>query len=109
MDSSQVFLAKSILQILIHAIDLENMFHGGKTFIWLLSERLPAGLANYAGRLLARRQLMWQIQCRDEETTRSGSVMRIYNLLLQQQEDEIDRFTETQLIRWRLFKQPITP
>ena len=33
MDSSQVFLAKSILQILIHAIDLENLFHGGKTFI----------------------------------------------------------------------------
>ena len=33
MDSSQVFLAKSILQALIYNIDLENLFHGEKAFI----------------------------------------------------------------------------
>ena len=49
------------------------------------------GLANYAVCLLARQQLLQQIQLREEETMRSGSVMRIYNPLSQQQEDKIDR------------------
>ena len=32
MDSSQVFLAKLILQAFIKGIDLENSFHGEKVF-----------------------------------------------------------------------------
>ena len=36
MDSSEVFLAKPILQALIHDIDLENTFHGEKAFIKVL-------------------------------------------------------------------------
>ena len=48
MDSAQVFLAKSILQVLIHDINLENLFHGEKAFIRFVWERLPTGLANYA-------------------------------------------------------------
>ena len=32
MDSSQVFLAKSVLQAFIKDIDLENSFHGEKVF-----------------------------------------------------------------------------
>ena len=42
MESSQVLLAKSILQALIHDIDLENLFHGEKAFIRFVWERLPA-------------------------------------------------------------------
>ena len=58
-------------------------------------EIFPKNLANYAVRLLAREQLLWRIQCREEETTRSGLVMRIYNLLSQQEEGRIDeRFAE---------------
>ena len=83
MDSSQVFLAKSILQALIYNIDLENLFHGEKAFIKFVWDRLLAGLANYAVCLLARQQLLQQIQLREEETMRSGSVMRIYNPLSQ--------------------------
>ena len=86
-----MFLEKSILQAQIHDIDLENSFHGGKAFIIILWERLPTGLGNYVVRPLARQQLLWQIQRHEEETTRFGSVMRIYNPLLQQEEDEIDR------------------
>ena len=56
---------------------------------------LPEELANYAVRLLARLQLLWRIQRREEETTRSGSVMLIYNPFSQQEEDRIDeRFAE---------------
>ena len=91
MDSSQVFLAKSVLQALIHNIYLENLFHGEKTFIKFVWDRLLEGLANYAVCLLARQQLLQQIQLREEETMRCGSVMRIYNPLSQQQEDKIDR------------------
>ena len=64
MDSSQVFLAKSILRELIHDIDLDSPFHGEKAFAKFVWEKLLAGLANYAARLLARQQLLWQIQCR---------------------------------------------
>ena len=96
MNSSQVFLANSILRELIHDIDLENPFHGEKAFIRFVWERLPTGLPNYVLRLLARQQLLWRIQRHDEETTRFGLVMRIYNPLSQQQEDEIyRRFAET--------------
>ena len=56
MNSSQVFLAKSILQALIKYIDLENPFHGEKVqFVW---ENSPEGLANYVGRLLMHQQLL---------------------------------------------------
>ena len=55
MGSSQVFLANSILQALIHDIDLENLFHGEKE-IRLVWERLPAGLAKHAERLLPCQQ-----------------------------------------------------
>ena len=96
MNSSQVFLANSILRELIHDIDLENPFHGEKAFIRFVWERLPTGLPNYVLRLLARQQLLWRIQRHDEETTRFGLVMRIYNPLSQRQEDEIyRRFVET--------------
>ena len=96
MDSSQVFLAKSILRALIHDIDLENPFYGVKAFTRFMWEKLAAGLVNYAARLLARQQFLWRIQRREEETTRLGSAMRIYNPLSKQQEDEIDRrFGET--------------
>ena len=58
-------------------------------------DNLAKELANYAVRLLARQKLLWLIQRREEETTRSGSVMRIYNPLLQQEEDRTDeRFAE---------------
>ena len=58
-------------------------------------DNLAKELANYAVHLLARQKLLWLIQRREEETTRSGSVMRIYNPLLQQEEDRIDeRFAE---------------
>ena len=57
---------------------------------------ISAGLANYAVRLLARQQLLWQIQRCEEKTTRFGLVMRIYNPLSQQQENEIARrYAET--------------
>ena len=69
MDSSQVFLAKSILQALIKDTDLENPFHGEKVFVRFVWENLPEELANYAVRLLARQQLLWRIQSREEETT----------------------------------------
>ena len=36
MDSSQVFLAISILQALIKDIDLENPFHGEKFFVRIM-------------------------------------------------------------------------
>ena len=56
MNSSQVFLAKSILQALIKYIDLENRLHGEKVqIVW---ENLPEGLANYVGRLLMHQQLL---------------------------------------------------
>ena len=59
-------------------------------------DNLAKELANYAVRLLARKKLLWLIQRREEETARSGSVMLIYNPLLQQEEDRIDeRFAET--------------
>ena len=74
-----MFLAKSILQALIQDIDLENPFHAGKAFTRYVLERLPAGLANYVVRLLARQQLLRRIQHHEEETKRFGSVMRIYN------------------------------
>ena len=94
MDSSQVFLAKSILQALIKDTDLENTFHG-KVFVRFVWDELPAGLANYAISLLACQQLLHQIHHHQEETTRFGMVMQIYNLLSQQEEDEMDRkFTE---------------
>ena len=83
MNSSQVFLANSILRELIHDIDLENPFHGEKAFIRFVWERLPTGLPNYVLRLLARQQLLWRIQRHDEETARFGLVMRIYNPLSQ--------------------------
>ena len=51
MDSSQVFFANSILLALIHDIDLKNPFHGEKTFVIFVWERLPAGLGNYVMRL----------------------------------------------------------
>ena len=86
-----MFSAKSILQVLIKDIDLENRFHGEKVFVRFVWEELPAELANYAIRLLARQQLLRRIHCRQEEFTRFGMVMRIYNLLSQQEEDEIDR------------------
>ena len=54
-------------------------------------EELPAGLANYVTRLLARQQLLRRIHCRQEEITRFGIVMRIYNPVSQQGEDEMDR------------------
>ena len=53
MDSSQVFLAKSILQALIHDIDLGNTFHGQKAFTRFVWKILPAGLPNSAVRLLS--------------------------------------------------------
>ena len=56
MGSSQVFVANSILQALIHDIDLENSFHGEKVFIRFVWERLPAGLAKHAERLLPCQQ-----------------------------------------------------
>ena len=49
-----MFLVKSILQALIHEIDLKNPFHGEKAFTRFAWERLPTGLANCAVRLLAR-------------------------------------------------------
>ena len=58
MDSLQVFLAKSILQVLIKDTDLENPFHGEKVFVRFVWENLPEELANYAVRLLARQQLL---------------------------------------------------
>ena len=49
MDSSQVFLAKSILQALIHDVDLENLFQKAITrFVW---KGLPAGLDYRLSRL----------------------------------------------------------
>ena len=56
---------------------------------------LPEELANYVVRPLARQQLLWRIQRREEQTMRSGSVMLIYNIFSQQEEDRIDeRFAE---------------
>ena len=79
MDSSQVFLAKSILQALIHDVDLENLFQKAITrFVW---KGLPAVLADYPVCLLALQQLFWWNQPREEETIRFGSVMQIYNPL----------------------------
>ena len=46
MDSSHVFLAKSILQALIHDIDLKNPFHGEKAFTRFMWERLSTALGN---------------------------------------------------------------
>ena len=64
MNSSQMFLANSILQTLIKDIDLENPFHGEKVFVRSAWEELPAGLANYAICLLARQELLCRIHCR---------------------------------------------
>ena len=58
MDSLQVFLAKSILQVLIKDTDLENPFQGEKVFVRFVWENLPEELANYAVRFLARQQLL---------------------------------------------------
>ena len=77
MDSSEVFLAKSIVQAIIHDIDLENPLHGGKAFAKFLRERLPVGLTNYAVGLLSRHQLLWRIQHLEEGTTRFLPVMHI--------------------------------
>ena len=66
MDSSQVFLAKSILQALIQDVDLENPFHGEKVFVQFVRENLPEVLANYAIRLIARHQLLHRIHHRQE-------------------------------------------
>ena len=87
-------MAKSVLQALVKDIDLENPFHGEvfRRFMW---EQLPAGLANYVISLLARQQWLRRIHCRQEEITRFGIVMWIYNLVSQQGEDEMDgRFLE---------------
>ena len=65
MDSSQVFLAKPMLQALIHDTGLENPFHGVKAFINILWKRLPAGFGNYAVHLLVRQQLLWRKKPRD--------------------------------------------
>ena len=93
MDSSQVFLAKSILQALIKDIDLKNPFHGERPLLDLCGEIFPKNWLTV--RLLARQQLLWWIQRREEETTRSGLVMQIYNLLSQQEDERIDeRFAE---------------
>ena len=74
-----MFLAKSILQALIHDVDLENLFQKSITrFVW---KGLPAGLADYPVCLLALQQLLWWNQRREEETIRFGSVMQIYNPL----------------------------
>ena len=54
MNSSQVLLAKSILQALIKDINLEDPYHGEKVFVCFVWEHLPKGLANYAVHLLAR-------------------------------------------------------
>ena len=51
---------------------------------------LPEELANNAVCFLACQQLLWWIQRREEETTRFGSVIRIYNPLSQHEEDRID-------------------
>ena len=59
-----MFLANSILPELIKDIDLENPFHGEKVFVRSVWEELPAGLANYAIRLLACQELLRQIHCR---------------------------------------------
>ena len=72
MDLSQVFLTKSILEALIHDIDLEDPFLGEKAFIRFVRERLPAELAKYVALLLAHQQLLWRIQHSEEETTRLG-------------------------------------
>ena len=87
MESSQVFLAKSILQALIQDIDVENLFHGENFFVRFVWEELPAGLANNAICLLGRQQLLRQIHCRQEETARFGMMMPIYNPLSKQEED----------------------
>ena len=79
MDSSQVFLAKSILQALIQDVDLENLFQ--KSITRVVWKGLPAGLADYPVCLLALQQLFWWKQRREEETIRFGSVMQIYNPL----------------------------
>ena len=44
MNSSQVLLAKSILQALIKDIDLEDPYHGEKVFMQSVLENLPEGL-----------------------------------------------------------------
>ena len=85
MESSQVFLAKSILQALIKDTDVENPFHGEKFFVRFVWEELPAGLTNYAIRLLVRQQLLRRIHCPQEETARFKMVMQIYNPLSQQE------------------------
>ena len=64
-------------------------------FVQFARENLPQELANYTVRLLARQQLMRRIHHRQKETTEFGMVMRIYNPLSQQEEENIDeRFAE---------------
>ena len=41
MDSSQVFMAKSVVRALIHDIDFDKRFYGEKAFIRFVWERLP--------------------------------------------------------------------
>ena len=68
MDSLQVFLVKSIPQALIKDIDFENPFHREKVFVRYMWGNLAEERANYAVCLLARQQLLWWIQRREEET-----------------------------------------
>ena len=56
-----MFLAKSILRALIHDIDIGSPFHGENPFIRFVWGRFPAGLGNYAVRLLASQQFFRQI------------------------------------------------
>ena len=91
MDSSQVFLAKSIPQTLIKDNDLENSFHGGNTFLRFVRGTLSAGLANYVVCLSVCPQVLRRIQRYEEKTTRYGMVMQIYNPLSQQEQEEMDR------------------
>ena len=91
MNSSQVLLAKSILQALIKDTDLEDPYHGEKVFVCFEWENLPKGLPNYAVHLIARQQLMRRIHHLQEETAELGIVMWIYNPVSQQEEQEMDR------------------
>ena len=86
-----MFLAKLVLEALIKDIELENPFHGGKVFVRFVWENLHEELANYAASLLDRQQLLHRIHLLQEKTMRYGMVIRIYNPLSQQEEEEIDR------------------
>ena len=72
MDSSKVFLAKSLLQVLIKDMDLLNPFHGEQVFVGLVWENLPEELAKYAICLLGRQQLLQRIHYQQEHTMKYG-------------------------------------